>query len=115
MAANNGALRYFRWPYQAMVMNMFEQISSRTVFIALKSYHARKRQSRVQGQPQRPRVCVRENFAVGSENLAAIQADLPRRLRSESWRARLSVAEIQDDSRPDAGGPHGRARGFSRA
>ena len=30
----SGALRYFRCPYQAIVMKMFEQIRSRIVFMA---------------------------------------------------------------------------------
>src|SRR5580704_16508407 len=47
IAARSGALRYFRWPYQANVIKMFEQIRSRTVFMALESYHGRSWFSRI--------------------------------------------------------------------
>src|ERR1700690_1429343 len=46
IAANSGALRYFRCPYHAMVMKMLEHSRSRTVFMAHKSYHGRKYRTR---------------------------------------------------------------------
>src|SRR5215471_15855733 len=39
MAVSSGTLRNFRWPYQAIVMNRFEQNRSRTVIMMPESYH----------------------------------------------------------------------------
>lgn len=40
MTRSSGAALNFRWPNHAMVMKMFEQISSRTVRLADVSFHA---------------------------------------------------------------------------
>src|SRR5260370_15388400 len=37
IAAIRGDRRYFRWPYHAIVMKIFEQIRSRTVFIEVRN------------------------------------------------------------------------------
>src|SRR5438105_3323895 len=51
MAATSGDRRYLRWPYQAMVIKILEQIRSRTVFIRNESYHhSRVRAARVVAQ-----------------------------------------------------------------
>src|ERR1700726_338376 len=47
IAANSGVWRYFRWPYQAMVMKIFEHKRSRMVFMAPESYHGRHCEVRV--------------------------------------------------------------------
>src|SRR5215471_20671852 len=39
MAVSSGTLRNFRWQYQAIVMNRFEQNRSRTVIMMPESYH----------------------------------------------------------------------------
>lgn len=40
---NQGVLRYFKWPYQAVVMKMLEQMRRRMVFIILNRITLEKR------------------------------------------------------------------------